>query len=59
MEKVKVKNKKTGVIKEVNKTVAGDFLGTKQWEVYTENAKKYEMPENKYVSTKSKEQDNA
>ena len=33
MEKVKVKNKKTGVIKEVKKAVASDFLGTKEWEM--------------------------
>lgn len=53
MEKVKVKNKKTGVVKEVNKAVASDFLGTKEWELA--NEKKYEIPENKYINSKSKE----
>ena len=47
MEKVKVKNLKTGIVKEVNKSVAGDFLGTKEWEIDTEKEKKYEIPENK------------
>lgn len=59
MEKVKVKNLKTGVVKEVNKNVASDFLGTKNWEVYTAKEKKYEIPENKFVNVKDKENKNA
>lgn len=59
MEKVKVKNKKTGIVKEVNKSIASDFLGTKEWEIDNSKEKKYEIPENKYVSSKSKEQENA
>lgn len=59
MEKVKVKNKKTGIVKEVNKSVAGDFLGTKEWEIDTGKERKYEIPENKFVNTKSKEKENA
>lgn len=59
MEKVKVKNKKTGIVKEVNKNVASDFLGTKEWEIDNGKSKKYEIPENKYVNIKSKEQENA
>lgn len=59
MEKVKVKNKKTGIVKEVNKSIASDFLGTKEWEIDNSKEKKYEIPENKYVISKSKEQENA
>lgn len=59
MEKVKVKNKKTGIVKEINKNVASDFLGTKEWEVYSEQERKYEIPENKYINLKSKDKDNA
>lgn len=59
MEKVKVKNKKTGVIKEVNKAVASDFLGTNEWEMATDKDKKYETPEKNYVNTDNKEKNYA
>ena len=48
MDKVKVINKKTGVVKEVKKTLAGDFVGTHEWEVYTKPEKKiFNVKENK------------
>ena len=59
MEKVIVKNKKTGVVKKVNKSVASDFLGTKEWEIETAKEKKYEIPENKFVNINSKDINNA
>lgn len=31
MDKVKIKNIKTGAIEEVKKEIAGDFLGTREW----------------------------
>jgi len=36
MDKVKIKNVKTGAIEEVKKEIAGDFLGTKEWVMYEE-----------------------
>ena len=39
MEKVKVINKKTGVVKEVKKTLAGDYIGTGDFEMYKEAIK--------------------
>lgn len=38
MNKVKVRNKKTGVIKEVEKAMASDFIGTGEFEL-VENKK--------------------
>ena len=31
MDKVKIKNIKTGALEEVKKEIAGDYLGTKEW----------------------------
>lgn len=31
MDKVKIKNIKTGAIEEVKKEIAGDYLGTGEW----------------------------
>lgn len=59
MEKVKVKNKKTGVVKEVKKAVASDFLGTKEWEMAKDKDKKYELPEQNYVNTDNKDKNYA
>lgn len=36
MEKVKVINKKTGAIKEIKKALAGDYIGTGEFEMYLE-----------------------
>ena len=50
MEKVKVKNVKTGVVKEVDKAIAGDYIGTKNWEIVTnEKEKKYVVREDKML----------
>ena len=43
MEKVKIKDKKTGAIKEVKKSLAGDFIGTGKF-VLVEEEKKVEIP---------------
>lgn len=40
MEKVKVKDVKTGAVKEVNKTLASDYVGTGRFELYKEKEKK-------------------
>lgn len=40
MEKVKVKDIKTGAIKEVNKSLASDYVGTGRFELYKEKEKK-------------------
>jgi len=36
MEKVKIKNVKTGAIEEVNKSLASDYIGTGRFELYEE-----------------------
>lgn len=36
MAKVKIKHTKTGVVKEVSKAIASDFIGTKEWEFVVE-----------------------
>jgi len=37
MEKVKIKNIKTGAIEEVKKALAGDYIGTGNFVLYEEN----------------------
>lgn len=37
MEKVKVRNLKTAVVKEVEKAIASDYIGTKEWELVKED----------------------
>lgn len=44
MEKVKVKDIKTGAIKEVNKALVGDFVGTGDFVVVEENEKEEKQP---------------
>ena len=39
MEKVKVENKKTKVIKFVDKKIASDYLATKEWQLVNEKNK--------------------
>lgn len=36
MDKVKIKNVKSGAIEEVKKEIAGDFIGTKEWVIAEE-----------------------
>lgn len=36
MEKIKVIDKRTGAIKEIKKALAGDFIGTGNFEIYKE-----------------------
>ena len=36
MDKVKIQDVKTGAIKEVNKSLAGDFIGTGNFRLYEE-----------------------
>jgi hypothetical protein len=38
-EKVKIRNKKTGAIKEIKKTLAGDYIGTGDFVLIEENKK--------------------
>lgn len=37
MAKVKIKNIKTGAVKEVEKSLASDFIGTKKFELFQEH----------------------
>ena len=47
MEKVKVKNVKTGVVKTINKAIAGDYVGMKDWTLFAEKEEKYAIKEEK------------
>ena len=49
MEKVKIKNLKTKVEKEVEKMFASDYLGTKEWELVKKVEKKYELPKSTFI----------
>lgn len=40
MDKVKIKNIKSGAIEEVKKEIAGDFLGTTEWVLVGEKESK-------------------
>jgi len=51
MDKVKIKDKKTGAIKEVKKSLAGDFIGTGKFVLVEE--KKVEVPTS-FTSKKNK-----
>lgn len=42
MEKVKVKDIRTGAVKEVNKSLAIDYVGTGNFEIYKEKKEKKE-----------------
>lgn len=45
MEKIKIKDIKTGAVKEVNKSLAGDYVGTGKFEVLKEKEKiEFERP---------------
>ncbi len=39
MEKVKIKDIKTGAVKEVNKSLAGDYVGTGNFKIVNEKAR--------------------
>lgn len=51
MEIVKIKDKKTGAIKEVKKSLAGDYIGTGKFELV--DNKKVEVPTS-FTSKKNK-----
>ena len=36
MEKIKIQDVKTGAVKEVKKTLAGDYIGTGRFQMYEE-----------------------
>lgn len=52
MEKVKIINIKTNVVKEVEKMFASDYLGTKEWQLVKKEEKKYELPKRLKVEEK-------
>lgn len=55
MAKVKIKHVKTGVTKEVSKTIASDFIGTKEWELVKEKEiKEQKKVENNVFDEKEK-----
>lgn len=54
MEKVKIQNIKTGVIKEVAKSLAGDFVGTGNFKL-VENKKVDNTPKSFVENKESKE----
>lgn len=52
MDKVKIKDKKTGAVKEVKKSLAGDYVGTGKFVIVDEKEKKYEYKEPTSFSSK-------
>lgn len=56
MEKVKLVNKKTKIVKEINKIFASDYLGTKEWEIAKKEERKYEIPKNPIYRKENKEE---
>jgi len=52
MDKIKIKDKKTGAIKEVKKVLADDYIGTGNFVLYDE---KKEKEESKSFVSKSEE----
>lgn len=52
MEKVKIQDVKTGVVKEVKKALAGDFVGTGNFRIYEE---KKEVKSNLFTKNDKKE----
>lgn len=50
-KKIKVKNKETGVTKEVTEALAGELIGTKEWEIVKETQK----PIDSFSSNKNNE----
>ena len=53
MEMVKIKDVKTGVIKEVRKSLASDYIGTGRFEILKNDNKK----PNKFTISKEEEND--
>lgn len=45
MAKVKIKDVKTGVVKEVEKSLASDFIGTKKFVIFEEEKKQVKNEE--------------
>ncbi len=46
MEKVKVRNKKNGVIKEIDSNIASDFIGTGEYELVEDKKVELRKPTN-------------
>lgn len=44
MDIVKIRNKKTGAVKEVKKSLAGDYVGTNEWELVGEKNTEKKAP---------------
>lgn len=47
MEKIKLINKKTKVVKLIDKNISSDYLTTKEWQILKDE-KKYEIPKNEF-----------
>lgn len=55
MERVKVISKKTGAIKEIKKALAGDYIGTGEFEMYEskkENKPKFNVNRDERINDK-------
>lgn len=58
MEKVKIKDKKTGAVKEVNKSLASDYIGTGRFEIAKKSIIPKEVEKPISLSKMKKEEDN-
>ena len=50
MERVKIQDKRTGAVKEVKKTLAGDYIGTGNFILYKETKKQESKPKYSFKS---------
>lgn len=57
MDKVKIKDVVTGAVKEVKKSLAGDYIGTGKYEMYSEKPKEVKSPEVKLKYQLNKEEE--
>lgn len=48
METIKIKDVKTGAVKEVKKSLASDYVGTGKFEIYKEEKKQNVKPDFKF-----------
>lgn len=51
MDKVKIMNINTGVVKEVSKAIASDFVGTKEWKIVDKETEKKETKPKTFVNS--------
>lgn len=58
MEKIKIQDIKTKAVKEVNKSLASDYIGTGNFKLYTEPKETFKQePKNQFFSKNKNKED--